>query len=48
MNTGTLYVFHNTRNQNILAITYRINLNLFTHKVLINKNWMFLHMAVDN
>ena len=42
VNTGSLDMFHNTRDQDICTIAYRINLNFFTHKVLINQDRVIL------
>ena len=42
MYTGTLDMFHNTRDQDICTIAYRINLNFFTHQVFIDQDRMIL------
>ena len=48
MDTGSLDVLHDTRNQDICTVTDCINLNFLTHKVLIYKNWMILCDCVDD
>ena len=47
MDSGTLNVLHNTRNQNVLAIANGINLDSFP-SVLVNKNRMLLCNLVDH
>ena len=48
MYTCTLNVLHNTRYKYIFSITNCVYLNLFTHKVFINKDWMILMITVYN
>ena len=48
MDSGTLNMLHNTRNQNVLAVAYGINLDFFSHQVLVNKDWMLLCDLVDH
>ena len=48
MDTCTFDMFHDTRNQDILTITYSIDLDFFTHQVFINKDRMFLCDLVDD
>ena len=48
MDTRTLNMLHDTRDQDILSITYGIYLDLFALQVLIYQNGMFLCDPVDN
>ena len=48
MDTCTLDMLHDTRDQDIVAITYGINLDFLTHQIFINQNRMLLLMAIDN
>ena len=41
-------MLHNTRYKNIFAITYCINLDFLTHKILIYKDWMILLDSVND
>ena len=41
-------MLHDTRYKNIFAITYCINLDFLTHKILIYKDWMILLNSIDN
>ena len=44
----TLYVFHDSGNQIIGAITNCIDFHLGTHHILIDQNWIFNHMTCNN
>ena len=48
MNAGALDVLHNARNQDILAVADRIDLNLDTLNVLVDQNRVLLRIAVDD
>ena len=48
MNTCTLNVLHDSRDQNILAITYRIHFDLLAHQIFINEDRMLLMITVDH
>ena len=48
MDTCTFDVLHDSRDQDILAIAYRINFNLLTHQVLIYQDRVFLCDPVDD
>ena len=48
MDTGSLDMLHDTRDQNVFAIAYRIDLNFLTHQVLIDQDRMLLMITVDN
>ena len=48
VNTCSFNMLHNTRNKNIFAITYSINFNFLTHKILIYKDWVVLLNSVNN
>ena len=48
MDSGSLYMLHDTWNNNLFSITYRINLDFNTHQVFIDKNWMFLCISLNN
>ena len=38
MDSGTLNMFHNTRDQNVCSVTYCIDLNFFTDQIFIKAN----------
>ena len=44
----TLDVLHDTRNQNVLAVAYCIDLDFFAHQVFINQDRMLLCDLVDD
>ena len=48
MDTSTLNVLHDTRNQDILTVAYCVDLDLFTLQVFINQNRMILCNPVDD
>ena len=48
MDTCTLDMLHDTRNQDIVAVTYGIDLDFLTHQIFVNQNRMFLLMPIDN
>ena len=48
MDTGTLNVLHNTRDQDIVAITYCIDLDLLTLQIFIYQDRMILCDPVDD
>ena len=48
MDSGTLNMFHNTRDQNVCSITYCIDLNFFTDQIFINQNRVILCNTVDD
>ena len=48
VDSGTLDMFHNTRNQDILAIAYSIYFDFLTHQVFINKDRVLLCDLVDH
>ena len=48
VNSCTFNVLHNTRNQNILSVTYSVYLDFFSHQVLIYKDWMLLCNLIDD
>ena len=48
MDSGTLDMFHDTRNQDVCSVTYCIDLDLFTNQVFINQNRMILCNTVDD
>ena len=48
MDTGSLDMFHDTRNQNILSITDCIDFDFFSLKILINQNRVFLCNSIDD
>ena len=41
-------MLHDTRDKYVISITYSIDLDLFTHDVLIYKYWVLLGMSVDD
>ena len=48
MDTGTLYVFHDTRNEKVLAVANGINFHLRTHHIFVDQHRIFDHMAGDD
>ena len=48
VNAGALNVLHDTRNQDILAVADRIDLNLNALNILVDQNRVFLRIAVDH
>ena len=48
MDSGTLNMFHNTRDQNVCSVTYCIDLNFFTDQIFINQNRVILCNTVDD
>ena len=48
MDTCTLDVLHDSRDQDVLTVAYRIDLDFFTHEVFINKDRMLLCDLVDD
>ena len=48
VDTCTLDMLHDSRDQNVLTVAYRINLDLFTHEVFVNKDRMLLCDLVDD
>ena len=48
MDTCTLDVLHDSRDQDVLTVAYRIDLDLFTHEIFINKDRMLLCDLVDD
>ena len=48
MDTCSLYMFHDTRNQDIFAIAYGIDLNFLALQIFIYQDWMILCDTVNN
>ena len=48
MDSRSLDMLHNARNQNILSIAYRINLDFLSHQIFIHKNRMLLRNLVND
>ena len=48
MDSGTLDMLHDTRDENVGSIAHGIDLNLLTLQVFINKDRMILCNTVDN
>ena len=48
MNTGPLDMLHDSRDQNVGAVTDGINLDLFSHDILIYEYRMLLGNLVDD
>src|SRR5699024_2985166 len=48
VNTGSFDMLHNTRNQDIFSVAHRVNLDLFSHQVLVYQNRMLLCDPVDD
>ena len=48
MHTGTLYVLHDARDQDIFAVADRIHFQLLTHQIFIDQHRMLLRIAVDD
>ena len=48
MHTGTLDMLHDTRNQDIFAVTYRIHFDFFSLQIFINQNRMILCIGIDD
>ena len=48
VDSRTLNMLHDTRNQNVLAVTYSVYLNLFAHQVFIYQDRMILRDLVND
>ena len=48
MDTGPLDMLHDPGDQDILAVAYRVHLDLLAHNVLVHQNRMLLGIPVDN
>ena len=48
MDARTLNVLHDTRNQHIFAVAYRIDLNLLADQIFVNEDRVFLCNPVDD
>ena len=48
VDTGTLYMLHDTGNQDVGAVTDGIHLYFLAHDILVNQNRMFLGYLVDD
>ncbi len=48
MDTCSFDMFHNTRNEDICTVTYRIYFQLLTHQILIDKDRMLLCILIDD
>ena len=48
MDTCTFDMLHDTRNQDVIAITYGIDLDFFTHQIFIYKDRVFLRNLIDD
>ena len=48
MNTSSLNVLHNSRNQNIFAVADTVNFKLSSHHVLVNQNRIFNSLSQNN
>ena len=48
VNAGTLDVFHDTRDQDVFAVAYGIDLDLLADNVFVDKDRMILRDLVDD
>ena len=48
VDTGSLNMFHDARNQDIFAVADTIHFDFLTHQILIDQDRMFLNCLIDN